>query len=158
MDKSTWLTRVGLAQMLKGGVIMDVVTPEQARIAEEAGACAVMALERVPADIRAQGGVSRMSDPEMIQQIIVKLLKELPVAMLIGIRKSRLRCSPTQTEMVQVAAGHLHAVADVANGINLPEMTEKHAYQMVPAVNTFRKLISGIFPHCLLKKIARNYL
>ncbi len=60
----------GLAQMLKGGVIMDVVTPEHARIAEEAGACAVMALERVPADIRAQGGVARMSDPELIQRIM----------------------------------------------------------------------------------------
>ena len=70
MDKSTWTTRVGLAQMLKGGVIMDVVTPEQARIAEEAGAVAVMALERVPADIRAQGGVARMSDPEMIESIM----------------------------------------------------------------------------------------
>ena len=56
-----------LAQMLKGGVIMDVTTPEQAKIAEEAGACAVMALERIPADIRAAGGVSRMSDPKMIQ-------------------------------------------------------------------------------------------
>ncbi|MGD0575398.1 MAG: pyridoxal 5'-phosphate synthase lyase subunit PdxS [Anaerolineales bacterium] len=60
----------GLAQMLKGGVIMDVVTPEHARIAEEAGACAVMALERVPADIRAQGGVARMSDPELILKIM----------------------------------------------------------------------------------------
>ena len=59
----------GLAQMLKGGVIMDVTTPEQARIAEAAGACAVMALERIPADIRAAGGVSRMSDPKMIQGI-----------------------------------------------------------------------------------------
>lgn len=58
-----------LAQMLKGGVIMDVTTPEQARIAEEAGACAVMALERIPADIRAAGGVSRMSDPKMIKEI-----------------------------------------------------------------------------------------
>lgn len=58
-----------LAQMLKGGVIMDVTTPEQARIAEEAGACAVMALERIPADIRAAGGVSRMSDPKLIKQI-----------------------------------------------------------------------------------------
>ncbi len=56
-----------LAQMLKGGVIMDVTTPEQARIAEAAGACAVMALERIPADIRAAGGVSRMSDPKMIK-------------------------------------------------------------------------------------------
>src|SRR5204862_7302366 len=65
-----WNTRAGLAQMLKGGVIMDVVTPEQAKIAEEAGAVAVMALERVPADIRAQGGVARMSDPEMIVGIM----------------------------------------------------------------------------------------
>jgi pyridoxal 5'-phosphate synthase pdxS subunit len=60
----------GLAEMLKGGVIMDVVTPDQAKIAEDAGAVAVMALERVPADIRAQGGVSRMSDPDMIDGII----------------------------------------------------------------------------------------
>ena len=60
----------GLAQMLKGGVIMDVVTPEQAKIAEEAGACAVMALERVPADIRADGGVARMSDPEIVLRIM----------------------------------------------------------------------------------------
>lgn len=69
METSTWTTKAGLAQMLKGGVIMDVVTPEQARIAEEAGAVAVMALERVPADIRAQGGVARMSDPELISSI-----------------------------------------------------------------------------------------
>ena len=65
----TWTAKKGLAQMLKGGVIMDVVTPEHARIAEEAGACAVMALERVPADIRAEGGVARMSDPELILRI-----------------------------------------------------------------------------------------
>ena len=64
------LVNRGLAQMLKGGVIMDVVTPEQARIAEDAGAVAVMALERVPADIRAQGGVARMSDPDLIEGII----------------------------------------------------------------------------------------
>jgi pyridoxal 5'-phosphate synthase pdxS subunit len=66
----TFTVKKGLAQMLKGGVIMDVVTPEHARIAEEAGACAVMALERVPADIRAQGGVARMSDPELILKIM----------------------------------------------------------------------------------------
>ena len=66
----TFELKKGLAQMLKGGVIMDVVTPEHARIAEEAGACAVMALERVPADIRAQGGVARMSDPELIERIM----------------------------------------------------------------------------------------
>ena len=70
MEQSTWATKKGLAQMLKGGVIMDVVTPEHAKIAEEAGACAVMALERVPADIRAAGGVARMSDPELIVRIM----------------------------------------------------------------------------------------
>ncbi|MDP9382055.1 MAG: pyridoxal 5'-phosphate synthase lyase subunit PdxS [Chloroflexota bacterium] len=69
-QKSTELTKRGLAQQLKGGVIMDVVTAEQARIAEDAGAVAVMALERVPADIRAQGGVARMSDPALIEEII----------------------------------------------------------------------------------------
>ena len=69
MDKGTWTVKVGLAQMLKGGVIMDVVTADHAKIAEEAGACAVMALERVPADIRAAGGVARMSDPTVIEEI-----------------------------------------------------------------------------------------
>jgi len=66
----TFAVKKGLAQMLKGGVIMDVVTPEHARIAEDAGACAVMALERVPADIRAYGGVARMSDPDVIEKIM----------------------------------------------------------------------------------------
>ncbi|HYO48318.1 MAG TPA: pyridoxal 5'-phosphate synthase lyase subunit PdxS, partial [Chloroflexia bacterium] len=70
MEKSTFTTKKGLAQMLKGGVIMDVINPEQARIAEEAGASAVMALERVPADIRVMGGVARMSDPEIISNIM----------------------------------------------------------------------------------------
>lgn len=69
MDQTRYNLNKGLAQMLKGGVIMDVTTPEQAKIAEEAGACAVMALERIPADIRAAGGVSRMSDPKMIKGI-----------------------------------------------------------------------------------------
>ena len=70
MDKGTWQVKAGHAQMLKGGVIMDVVNAEQARIAEAAGACAVMALERVPADIRAAGGVARMADPERIVSIM----------------------------------------------------------------------------------------
>ncbi|MFL2627786.1 MAG: pyridoxal 5'-phosphate synthase lyase subunit PdxS [Dehalococcoidia bacterium] len=70
VEKNTWDLKTGLAQMLKGGVIMDVVTPDQAKIAEDAGACAVMALERVPSDIRAAGGVARMSDPDMITGII----------------------------------------------------------------------------------------
>ena len=69
MEQSQYELNKGLAQMLKGGVIMDVTTPEQAKIAEAAGACAVMALERIPADIRAAGGVSRMSDPKMIKGI-----------------------------------------------------------------------------------------
>ncbi|MDO8578348.1 MAG: pyridoxal 5'-phosphate synthase lyase subunit PdxS [Dehalococcoidales bacterium] len=70
METGTWKVKTGLAQMLKGGVIMDVVTPEHAKIAEDAGACAVMALERVPADIRAAGGVARMSDPTVIEAIM----------------------------------------------------------------------------------------
>ena len=70
VETSTWVTKKGLAQMLKGGVIMDVVTPEHAKIAEDAGAVAVMALERVPSDIRAAGGVARMSDPSMIVGIM----------------------------------------------------------------------------------------
>jgi pyridoxal 5'-phosphate synthase pdxS subunit len=76
MEK-TWREKVGLAEMLKGGVIMDVVNPEQARIAEDAGAVAVMALERVPADIRRDGGVARMSDPEMI--LGIKQAVSIPV-------------------------------------------------------------------------------
>jgi pyridoxal 5'-phosphate synthase pdxS subunit len=70
VEKGTWKVKAGLAQMLKGGVIMDVVTPEHAKIAEDAGACAVMALERVPADIRASGGVARMADPAIISAIM----------------------------------------------------------------------------------------
>ncbi len=70
VETSTWATKKGLAQMLKGGVIMDVVTPDHARIAEDAGAVAVMALERVPADIRSAGGVARMSDPAMVESIM----------------------------------------------------------------------------------------
>ena len=69
-ETATWRVKSGLAQMLKGGGIMDVVTPDQAKIAEDAGACAVMALERVPSDIRSDGGVARMSDPTMIRGII----------------------------------------------------------------------------------------
>ena len=70
IETSTWATKKGLAQMLKGGVIMDVVTPDHAKIAEDAGAVAVMALERVPSDIRATGGVARMSDPAMVEGIM----------------------------------------------------------------------------------------
>ena len=75
--KKTWREKIGLAEMLKGGVIMDVVNPDQAKVAEEAGAVAVMALERVPADIRRDGGVARMSDPEMI--LGIKAAVSIPV-------------------------------------------------------------------------------
>ena len=78
-----------LAQMLKGGVIMDVTTPEQARIAQEAGACAVMALERIPADIRAAGGVARMSDPKMI--------KGIQEAVTIPVMQNRTFCGSTDS-------------------------------------------------------------
>src|SRR5437868_2388984 len=70
MERGTFTVKAGHAEMLKGGVIMDVVTPEQAKIAENAGAVAVMALERVPADIRAAGGVARMADPSIVQRIM----------------------------------------------------------------------------------------
>lgn len=70
VERGTWAVKKGLAEMLKGGVIMDVTTPEQAKIAQEAGACAVMALERVPADIRAAGGVARMADPAIVLRIM----------------------------------------------------------------------------------------
>src|SRR5690606_21395872 len=82
VEKSTWKTKVGLAEQLRGGVIMDVTNPEQALIAAEAGAVAVMALERVPSDIRAQGGVARMTDPKIIREIIDALKErhyEIPV-------------------------------------------------------------------------------
>ena len=69
MSKNDFNVKIGLAEMLKGGVIMDVTNPEQAKIAEDAGACAVMALERIPSDIRKDGGIARMSDPEMIKGI-----------------------------------------------------------------------------------------
>ncbi len=70
METGTWKVKAGLAQMLKGGVIMDIINAEQARIAEAAGACAVMALERVPSDIRATGGVARMADPSVVEEVI----------------------------------------------------------------------------------------
>ncbi len=82
IETGTDTVKRGLAQMLKGGVIMDVVTPEHAKIAEEAGACAVMALERVPADIRASGGVARMSDPE----IIVRIMESVSIPVMAKVR------------------------------------------------------------------------
>ena len=82
IETGTDTVKRGLAQMLKGGVIMDVVTPEHAKIAEEAGACSVMALERVPADIRAHGGVARMSDPE----VIVRIMESVSIPVMAKVR------------------------------------------------------------------------
>lgn len=86
-----------LAQMLKGGVIMDVTTPEQARIAQDAGACAVMALERIPADIRAAGGVSRMSDPAMIKGIQEAVSIPVMAKVRIGHSPRRAFCRPSKS-------------------------------------------------------------
>ena len=91
-----------LAQMLKGGVIMDVTTPEQAKIAEEAGACAVMALERIPADIRAAGGVSRMSDPKMIKGIQEAVLDYSLLAFQNDMSKVRIRLHTGRTHQIRV--------------------------------------------------------
>ena len=92
-EAGSWRLKGGLAQMLKGGVIMDVTNKEQAKIAENAGACAVMALERIPADIRKDGGISRMSDPKMIAEIIES------VSIPIGIDDEN-RFIPTQKSQV----------------------------------------------------------
>ncbi len=101
VQTGTWAVKVGLAQMLKGGVIMDVVTPEQAIIAQEAGACSVMALERVPSDIRKDGGVARMSDPEMIRGIIaavsIPVMRRPASATLLKPMSSRRSASITST-------------------------------------------------------------
>ena len=99
-----------LAQMLKGGVIMDVTTPEQAKIAEAAGACAVMALERIPADIRAAGGVSRMSDPKMIRGIqeavsIPVMAKCRMMCTILTRRSSRFRLSAVRETWERRCAG-----------------------------------------------------
>lgn len=95
---ANFTVKAGLAKMLKGGVIMDVVNAEQARIAEEAGACAVMALERVPADIRAQGGVARMSDPKMIKEIIGAVTIPVMAKARIGHSvECQVRCNPCST-------------------------------------------------------------
>lgn len=94
MDSERYELNRQLAQMLKGGVIMDVTTPEQAKVAQDAGACAVMALERIPADIRAAGGVSRMSDPDMIAGIQAAVsIPSWPSAVLGTLPKRRF-CSP----------------------------------------------------------------
>src|ERR671918_682767 len=112
-DTGTVRVKRGLAGMLKGGVIMDVVTPEQAKIAEDAGAVAVMALERVPADIRRDGGVARMSDPELIRQIMdavtIPVMAKCRIGHFVG------------SQVLEVArAGKLPVVLFTAGGIATP--------------------------------------
>src|ERR1019366_8778551 len=115
-DEATFRVKAGLAEMLKGGVIMDVVTPEQAKVAEDAGAAAVMALERVPADIRRDGGVARMSDPEMIAGI--QEVVSIPV-----MAKARIGHFMEAREIATAAkqiAAPLDIVRDVAREGRLP--------------------------------------
>lgn len=112
----TWKVKGGLAQMLKGGVIMDVVNAGQARIAEESGAVAVMALERVPADIRRDGGVARMSDPKMIKE--VKAAVTLPV-------------------MAKCRIGHF-VEAQILQELGAPLIARPHAHRRPPAARHAR--------------------
>ena len=102
---STFTTKKGLAQMLKGGVIMDVVTADHAKIAEDAGAVAVMALERVPADIRADGGVARMSDPELIIQIMESVSIPSPSGLFPKPRRSG---AITRCDFARASTCHCH--------------------------------------------------
>ena len=109
MENERYQLNKQLAQMLKGGVIMDVTTPDQAKTAEEAGACAVMALERIPADIRAAGGVSRMSDPKMIREIQEAV--SIPV-------------------MAKVRIGHF-AEAQILEAVEIDYIKESQALEML---------------------------
>src|SRR6266542_456837 len=111
----------GLAEMLKGGVIMDVVTADQAKIAEEAGAVAVMALERVPADIRAQGGLARMSDPELIEQIIEAVSVPVMAKARIGhFVEAKVLQAPYELVAEVARDGKLPVVLFTAGGIATP--------------------------------------
>jgi len=120
---STFKLKGGLAQMLKGGVIMDVVTPEQAAVAEKAGAVAVMALERVPADIRAHGGVARMSDPKMIRGIMEAV--SIPV-------------------MAKVRIGHF-AEAQVLQALGVDYIDERGSYACGFGIPCGEKEVRGSF-------------
>jgi pyridoxal 5'-phosphate synthase pdxS subunit len=129
--RKTWREKVGLAEMLKGGVIMDVTTPEQAKIAEDAGAVAVMALERVPADIRRDGGVARMSDPEMITGI--KEVVDIPV-----MAKCRIGHF-VEAEILQALEVDFVDESEVLTPADEENHVDKHAF-MVPFVCGARNL------------------
>src|SRR5438128_7051095 len=130
-SKSTWTLKTGLDQRLKGGVIMDVVTAEHAKIAEEAGAVAVMALERVPADIRAAGGVARMSDPEMIHAIMDAVT--IPV-----MAKARIGHF-VEAQVLEAIGGDYVDESEVLTPADLKYHIDKHAFK-VPFVCGARDL------------------
>jgi pyridoxal 5'-phosphate synthase pdxS subunit len=131
VETSTWATKKGLAQMLKGGVIMDVVTPDQAKIAEDAGAVAVMALERVPADIRAAGGVARMSDPSMIEGIMAAVT--IPV-----MAKARI-CHFVEAQILEALGVDYVDESEVLTPADEANHIDKHAFK-VPFVCGCRDL------------------
>merc|ERR1711977_526521 len=138
-QQATFNVKAGLAKMLKGGVIMDVVDAEQARIAEAAGACAVMALERVPSDIRKQGGVARMSDPKMIKEIMEAVSIPVMAKARIGHLGEALRriaegCAMVRTKgeagtgNVSVAVTHTKAVQNELKRMTVMSTRELYSY------------------------------
>src|SRR3989442_816530 len=131
IETGTDTVKRGLAQMLKGGVIMDVVTPEHAKIAEEAGACAVMALERVPADIRATGGVARMSDPE----IIVRIMEAVSVPVMAKVRIGHF----VEAQILEAIGVDYIDESEVLTPADEAHHIEKHAFK-VPFVCGCRDL------------------
>jgi pyridoxal 5'-phosphate synthase pdxS subunit len=135
VETSTWSTKKGLAQMLKGGVIMDVVTPEHAKIAEDAGAVAVMALERVPADIRAAGGVARMSDPAMIEGIMAAV--SIPV-----MAKARIGHF-VEAQVLEALGVDYVDESEVLTPADEEHHIDKHAFK-VPFVCGCRDLAEGL--------------
>ena len=122
IETGTDTVKRGLAQMLKGGVIMDVVTPEHARIAEEAGACAVMALERVPADIRAAGGVARMSDPE----IIVRIMEAVSIPVMAKVRIGHF----VEAQILEVLGVDYIDESEVLTPADEAHHIEKHSFKV----------------------------
>src|SRR5688572_12816534 len=130
-DKGTFTVKKGLAQMLKGGVIMDVVTPEHAKIAEEAGACAVMALERVPADIRVAGGVARMSDPE----VIVLIMESVSIPVMAKVRIGHF----VEAQILEALGVDYIDESEVLTPADEAHHIEKHAFK-VPFVCGCRDL------------------
>ncbi|MEW6183287.1 MAG: pyridoxal 5'-phosphate synthase lyase subunit PdxS [Bacillota bacterium] len=131
MEKGTWVVKKGLAEMLKGGVIMDVTTPEQAKIAEEAGACAVMALERVPADIRAAGGVARMAEPT----VILKIMESVSIPVMAKVRIGHF----VEAQIIEALGVDYIDESEVLTPADENHHVDKHAFK-VPFVCGARNL------------------